>query len=169
MPISLINLLLQTICCGVCSYIASPLHALLKKDAIFHWSTECETAFQLLKQALVSAPVLAYPQFSSSNPFILETDASTKGLGAVLSQQQNDGRIHPIAFATRSLTPAEKNYAITELESLGLVWAARLFRPYIFGHRCVVFTDHAACMSLLGAKNPSSKLVRWTMTIQELD
>ena len=149
--------------------IASPLHALLKKDAVFQWGTECDMAFQQLKQALISAPVLAYPQFSSLNPFILETDASTKGLGAVLAQQQSDGKIHPIAFASRSLTPAEKNYTITELESLGLVWAARLFRPYILGHRCVVFTDHAACMSLLGAKSPSSKLVRWAMTIQELD
>ena len=149
--------------------IASPLHALLKKDAMFLWSVECEVAFQQLKQTLVSASVLAYPQFSSPNPFILETDASTKCLGAVLAQQQSDSKVHPIAFASRALNPSEKNYAITELESLGLTWAAKLFRPHILGHRCVVFTDHAACMSLLGAKNPSSKLVSWAMTIQELD
>ena len=117
---------------------------------------------------MVSAPVLAYPQFSSPHPFILETDASTKGLGAVLAQQ-DDGKVHPIAFASRSLTCAEQNYAITELETLGIVWVVKLFRPYILGHRCVVFTDHAACTSLLGAKNTSSKLVRWAMAIQELD
>ena len=149
--------------------IASPLHSLLKKDAVFSWTSECQKAFDRLKNLLVSAPVLAYPQFQSKYPFILETDASKKGLGAVLAQQQEDGRVHPVAFASRSLSPNERNYAITELETLGLVWAAKLFRPYILGHRCVVFTDHAACTSLLNSKNPSSKLVRWAMVIQELN
>ena len=139
------------------SGIASPLHSLLKKDAVFTWTIECESAFSQLKQALVQAPILAYPEFSSPHPFILE------------AQQQDDGKVHPIAFGSRSLTEAESNYAITELETLGLVWAAKLFRPYILGHRCIVFTDHAACTSLLAAKNPSSKLVRWAMAIQELD
>lgn len=121
-------------------------------------------------KALINAPVLAYPQFGSKYPFILETDASTNGLGAVLAQQQiTDGKVHPIAFASRSLTSAERNYAITELETLGLVWAVKLFRPYILGCPCIVFTDHAACTSLLTAKNPSSKQVRWAMMIQELD
>ena len=72
-------------------------------------------------------------------------------------------------FASRSLNPAEQKYTITELETLGLVWAVKLLRPYILGHRCIVVTDHAACTSLLTAKNPSSKLVRWAMSIQELD
>lgn len=84
-------------------------------------------------------------------------------------QQITDGKVHPIAFASRSLTSAERNYAITELETLGLVWAVKLFRPYILGCPCIVFTDHAACTSLLTAKNPSSKQVRWAMMIQELD
>lgn len=149
--------------------IASPLHFLLKKDVEFQWSPECSTAFQNLKEALVNAPVLAYPRFNSADPFMLETDASTRGLGAVLAQQQPDGKVHPIAFASRSLTTAEKNYAITELETLGLVWAVKTFRPYILGRRCIVFTDHAACTALLSSKHLSSKLVRWAMTIQELD
>ena len=121
------------------------MHALLKKDAVFNWSSECEDAFGRLKEALVNAPVLAYPQFEDQHPFILETDASTRGLRAVLAQQQVDGKVHPIA---RSLNPAEQKYTITELETLGLVWAVRLFRPYILGHRCIVYTDHAACTSL---------------------
>ena len=149
--------------------IASPLHLLLKRDAVFQWTTECEEAFNKLKSLLVSAPVLAYPQFQSGHPFILETDASIVGLGAVLAQQQEDGQVHPIAFSSRSLSVHERNYAITELETLGLVWATKIFRPYILGHRCVVFTDHAACTSLLSAANPSSKLARWAMAIQELD
>ena len=124
--------------------IASPLHALLKKDAVFNWSSECEDAFGRLKKALVNTPVLAYPQYEDQHPFILETDASTRGLGAVLAQQQVDGKVHPIAFASRSLNPAEQKYTITELETLGLVWAVKLFRPYILGHRCIVFTDHGS-------------------------
>ena len=66
--------------------------------------------------------------------FMLETDASGVGLGAVLSQQQEDGQLHPVAYASRSLDTSEKNYGISELETLGLVWAACHFRLYILGH-----------------------------------
>ena len=113
--------------------LAAPLYFLLKKDVEFQWSPECTQAFGEVKEALIHEPVLAYPQFNSTHPFILETDASTRGLGAVLAQQQEDGKVHPIAFALHSLTTAEKNYAITELEILGLVWAVKTFRPYILG------------------------------------
>ena len=151
------------------SKIASPLHSLLKKDAQFQWTISCQEAFERLKEALVTSPVLAYPQFRSEHPFIVKTDASAKGLGAVLAQQQADGQVHPIAFASRSLTAPERNYAITELETLGLVWALKIFRAYLLGHRCIVFTDHAACTSLLTNQHPSPKLARWAMVIQELD
>ena len=110
-----------------------------------------------------------YPQFNTTNRFILETDASTKWLGAVLAQEQDDWKVHPIALASRSFTAAEKNYAITELETLGLVWAVKTFHPYILGWHCIVFTEQAACTALLSSKHPSSKLVRWTMTILELN
>ena len=82
--------------------IAAPLHALLKKENAFEWTTECTTAFNLLKDALTSSPVLVYPKFGPDSEFILETDASFVGLGAVLSQQQEDGKAHPIAYASRS-------------------------------------------------------------------
>ena len=77
--------------------------------------------------------------------------------------------MHPIAYASRSLDPHECNYGITELETLGLVWAVRYFRPYILGHRTTVYTDHAACTSLLNTPRPSGKLARWALTIQEID
>ena len=111
--------------------IAAPLHALTKKDVPFNWTVECEVAFCKLKELLVTAPVLAYPRFGPEGEFILETDASGIGLGAVLSQKQDDGLVHPIAYASRSLDPHEKNYGISELETLGLVWAVRYFRPYL--------------------------------------
>ena len=105
----------------------------------------------------MSAPVLSYPVFGSDQEFMLETDASGVGLGAVLSQK-HDGNVHPIAYASRSLDPQEKNYGITELETLALVWAVKYFRPYILGHRTTVYTDHAACTSLLNSARPSGKL-----------
>ena len=87
--------------------------------------------------------MLAYPHFDAHVPFVLETNASVTGLDAVLSQEQTDGKIHPIAYASHSLNVHEKNYGITELETLGLVWATRLFRPYLLGHKCTVYTDHS--------------------------
>lgn len=152
--------------CGF-SKIAAPLND-LKKDVPFQWTSACERAFQQLKNSLVSSPVLAYPCFNSSDPLVLETDASVRGLGAVLSQCQEDEKVHPIAYASRSLNVHEKNYGITELETLGLVWAARLFRPYLLDHHCIVYTDHAACTSLLNCKHPSAKLARWAPSSRSL-
>ena len=98
------------------------------------WSNECEGAFQRLKRLLMRAPILAYPNFSRD--FLLETDASGMGLGAVLSQSQGDKTIRPIAFASRTLHPhRSRNYAISELEALGVVWAVRHFRHYLYGHQ----------------------------------
>lgn len=149
-------------------FIAHSLHALTKKDTPFQWSSDCEVAFNRLKECSVTAPVLSYPQFGHDKQFVLETDASGVGLGAVLSQEQ-DGQVHPIAYASRTLDPHERNYGISELETLALVWAVHYFRPYILGHRTTVYTDHAACTSLLSDARPSGKLARWALTIQELD
>ena len=78
--------------------LASPLHYLTRKDAVFAWTDECQTAFDQLKDVLSGAPILAYPDFNL--PFVLETDACTKGLGAVLSQNYS-GVLHPVAYASR--------------------------------------------------------------------
>ena len=130
------------------------MNSLLKKDVTVHWSKECDEAFCQLKSSLISAPVLVYLQFESSELFVLETDTSIQGIGAVLSQHQAYGKIHPTAYACQSLNVHECNYRITELETLGLVLAARLFRPYLLGHHCVVYTDHSACTSLLNCRHP---------------
>ena len=146
---------------------ANALHALTKKEVPFVWTRECQTAFEKLKALLTSSPILAYPDFTKS--FVLETDASIAGLGAVLSQCQGDGSTRPVAYASRSLLKHERNYGITELEGLGVVWAVKHFRPYPYGHFCEVFTDHAALKSLLNTPQPSGKLARWGMAIQELN
>ena len=144
------------------------LNPLIFSSSGFEWIPACSEAFQTLKEKLVSTPVLFYPWFGQDEEFILETDASGKGLGAIFSQCQ-DGQIHPIAYASRSLDKHERNYGISELETLGLVWAVRYFRPYILGHHTTVYTDHAACTSLLKTARPSRKLARWALAIQEMN
>ena len=130
---------------------------------------ECQFAFDRLKELLCSAPVLAYPQFGGDHYFIIETDASLAGLGAVLAQLGDNGQVHPIAYASHSLLKHEHNYAITELETLALVWSVKHFRGYLLGHKCMAHTDHAACTSLLNTPNPSAKLARWAMIVQEMN
>ena len=99
------------------SSIATPLHALTKKNALFQWTPQCQSVFDHLEELLVTAPVLAYPKFRPEEEFVLETDARLNGLGAVLGQQ-DDGHIHPIAYASRGLQPHETNYAIQCLKPL---------------------------------------------------
>ena len=139
--------------------VAQPLHHLTRTDVQFRWCVECVRAFDELKHRLTSAPVLAYPNFTSD--FVLETDASVLGLGAVLSQTQTDKKLHPISFASKALNPAEKKYAITELETLAVVWAMAHYHHYLYGHKVVVLTDHSAVKAVLEADNPSPKHARW--------
>ena len=122
------------------SEIAHPLHRLTHKGAKFKWTQSCNDAF--LKQKLTEAPVLAYPSFNE--PFILETDASSQGLGAILCQHVGQGTPHPVAYASRSLSKAELNYSITELKTLAVVWAITHFHAYLYGNEVTVYTDHSA-------------------------
>ena len=149
------------------SKIANPLFALTKKDVPYVWKDDCQQAFDELKDRLTKAPVLVYPDFSER--FILETDASGVGLGAVLSQKQASGNVAPIAYASRTLQSHEKNYGISELEALAVVWATKHFRTYLYGHSCDVITDHEALQALLNTPHPSGKLARWGLALQELD
>ena len=139
--------------------VAHPLHALTRKGAVFSWSAECEVAFESLRVKLSSSPLLAYPDFTKD--FTLETDASKLGLGAILSQYQDDLKLHPVAYASRSISNAEANYAITDLETLAVVWAVTHFRYYLYGHNVIVFTDHAAVRAILGAPNLTGRHARW--------
>ena len=106
--------------------LAHPLYALTRKGARYQWTAECEVAFETLKSKLLGPPILAYPDFERD--FILETDACKNGLGAILSQCQQDNKLHPVAYASRSVSATEANYAITNLETLAVVWAITHFR-----------------------------------------
>jgi hypothetical protein len=114
------------------SRIAKPLHALTRNEATFEWGPDQELVFNALKAALCSAPILNRPD--PAKPFIVDTDYSTDGIGAALSQIADDGREHPVAFALRSLHAAEVNYSTTDGELLTMVWAIAIkFRPYLYG------------------------------------
>ena len=139
--------------------VAKPLHELTRKGIEFAWSPDCQAAFDILRGKLSQAPVLSYPSFDQE--FVLETDASIEGIGAVLSQLQEDGHFHPIAYASRALSPPERNYAITELETLAVVWAMSHFHLYLYGHSVTVFTDHSAVKAVLETPNPSGMHARW--------
>ncbi|CAG2247533.1 unnamed protein product [Mytilus edulis] len=132
------------------SKIAGPLHKLAQKFTphprkLFgkEWTTDCQTAFDTLKEHLVTAPILSYAKFDE--PFILETDASMQGLGAVLSQYI-DGKLRVVAYASRALRPNERNmdnYSSRKLELLALTWAiTEKFRDYLLGSKFTVFTDN---------------------------
>ena len=112
-----------------------------------------------LKDKLTSAPVLAYPSFDK--PFTVETDACINRLGAVLQQTQDDSKLHPVAYTSPSLTDAERNYSITELEVLAVVWALTRFHSYLYGQSVTVVTDHTAVKAVLETPNPSAKHARW--------
>ena len=140
------------------STIANPLFTLTKKDVEFVWSAQCDEVFQKLKDKLVGSPVLAFPQCDRG--FILDTDAFGVGLGAVLAQKQDDGTVRPVAYASRTLQSHEKNYGVTEMEALGVVWAVRHFRHYLYGHHCDVFTDHGSTQITAEYSTPFRKICK---------
>ena len=146
--------------------IAAPLHALTRKDALFHWSEDCQTAFDQLKARLTTSPITAFPDFSQA--FRLYTDASTAGLGAILAQVR-EGKERIICCASRALNKAEKSYPATKLECLAIVWAVAKFRPYLMAMPFEVYTDHYALQWLKTMHTGSALLHRWSAALEEYD
>ena len=117
------------------SSIARPLTKLTQKDTIFDWRLNCEKAFYDLKNALISAPVLRFPNFKEQ--FTLTTDASNQGLGAVLSKNG-----HPCLFISRTLKKAEERYNTSEKELLAIIWAIKHLSQNLLGNKFKIQTDH---------------------------
>ena len=149
------------------SQIAAPLNDLLKKDTKMNWNASAEEAFQTLKQALTSAPVLAFPDFAKQ--FILYTDASNRAIGYVLGQRDDEGRERVIAYGGRALHQAETRYGITEKETLALVDGIRHFKVYLTHNKFLVYTDHSATKFLHNIKDPTGRLGRWALFLQAYD
>jgi len=139
---------------------------LTKKGAPFIWTEQHQTAFLTLKSSLCSAPVLAYPELD--RPFILQTNASNVGLGAVLAQIDSKGKERVVSYASRSLTPREKNYSTMEKEALAIVFATQHFRVYLVGHKFQIITDHRA-LKWLHSIEHKGRIARWIMDLQEFN
>ena len=144
----------------------APLYALTKKGIAFDWTEECQAAFQKVKDLLVHAPVLAYP--NNDDPYVLDTDASNIAVAAALYQVQQ-GQERAISFASLSLTPAQKKYCTTRKELLAVVVFTRRFRHYLLGRPFLVRTDHGSLAWLCRFKNPSGQLGRWLEELSQYD
>uniref|UniRef100_A0AC34GG47 Reverse transcriptase domain-containing protein n=1 Tax=Panagrolaimus sp. ES5 TaxID=591445 RepID=A0AC34GG47_9BILA len=151
--------------------IASPLTALTKKDVPFSWGDAEQKAFERLKDKLVSAPVLAQPDYEAAidgtKPFIIWTDACKTGVGAVLTQEDELKRLHPLFYVSKACSDAERNYSITQLEALAVVVALRKLRSFIMGAKIIVRTDHQPLVGLLKNGNLTPQLIRWALELQE--
>ena len=143
------------------SSIAEPLHRLTDKGQPFIWDSNCQDAFIALKRCLMSAPILKSPNFDLE--FTLFTDASDTGVGAVL--QQGD---QVVAYGSKSLNQAEKNYSVIEKECLALVYGVKQFRHYLLGKPFVIFTDHNP-LQWLSSQKMQGRLSRWALSLQEYD
>ncbi|GFW54671.1 transposon Tf2-9 polyprotein [Trichonephila clavipes] len=146
--------------------ISRPLSYLTKKKVKWQWGFDQQNAFQTLKNSLTTPPVLK--QADGTKPYIIRTDASNYALGAVLLQREGSDE-HPIEYASRLLTPAERNYSTTEREALAVVWALKKFRGYIEGTEITVASDHQPLKWLLNLKSPTGRLARWALEIQSFN
>ncbi|GKC49846.1 putative reverse transcriptase domain-containing protein [Tanacetum coccineum] len=152
----------QTILRRISSKIARPMTKLTQKSMKFDWGEKAEAAFQLLKQKLCSALILALPEGSEN--FVVYCDASHKGLGAVLMQKEK-----VIAYASRQLKVHEKNYTTHDLELGAVVFALKMWRHYLYGTKCVVFTDHKSLQHILDQKELNMRQRRWLELLSDYD
>lgn len=142
-----------------------PISKLLKKEAkINPKDGEYLKCFEECKALLTTKPILEYPDFNKT--FRLTTDASDYAIGAILSHDDTD---KPIAYASRTLNEAETRYDATNKELLAIIWATKHFRPYLYGTKFEIHTDHRPLEWLMSLKDPSSKLVRWRLKLSEFD
>ena len=148
------------------SKIAKLLCKLLAKEAMFEFDNACLDAFETLKKALVSAPVLQPPNWEQ--PFEIMCDASNFAVGDVLGQRK-EGKPYVIYYASKLLDDAQINYTTTEKELLAIVYAFDKFRAYLVGQKVIVYSDHAALKYLLSKKDAKPRILWWILMLQEFD
>lgn len=161
------------------STLLEPLYKLLKKNAKFQWNGECDEALNKVKFLLVSSEVLAH--YSPDLPLVLTTDASSVGIGAVISHLMpgdattgNTTKERPIAYASRSLNAAERGYAQIEKEALAIIYGVRKFHQYLYGRRFILRTDHKPLVCIFGEKTgipvmAASRMQRWAVLLAGYD
>ena len=144
------------------SVIASSLTKLLKKEIKFEWTNKCHNSFEQLKGMLVEAPVLTQP--TSGKEYTLYSDASSIGLGCVLMQ---DGKV--VAYASKQLKPHEQNYPTYDLELAAVVFSLKIWRHYLYGEKCRIYTDHKSLKYLLMQKELNLRQWRWLELFKDYD
>lgn len=150
------------------STVVNPLNRLLTFDTPWAWTNACQEAFKKLKEALLNSPLLAH--CDPNQPVRLGVDASSYGLGAVLSHIFDDEEERPIAYASRSLSASEQNYSVIEKEALAIVFGIKKFHQYLFGRCFSLLPDHRPLTLLLGPKRgfpvlAASRLQRWAIQL----
>lgn len=149
------------------STLLAPITDLLRNAPVKpKWTSEADKAFQKIKTALVSAPILALPYFSI--PFEIHCDASDVGIGAMITQKV-EGADRVIAYYSAKLTTAQQKYMTTEKECLAVILSIEKFRPYIDGVKFTVYTDHASLLWLHRFKENNGRLVRWALRLQSFN
>ena len=138
----------------------------MAKDVSFKFDNSCLKSFEILKKSLISAPIIQ--PSDRSLPFEIMCNASDYAVGVVLGQTK-DKKHHAIAYASKTLTGPQLNYATTEKELLAVVFAIDKFRSYLVGAKVIVYTDHAALKYLLTKKDAKPRLIRWILLLQEFD
>lgn len=146
--------------------ITRPMTLCLKKGRKILLDDEYKESFEICKKILTNAPLLQFPDFEK--PFILTTDASNYAIGAVLSQG-SIGSDRPVAYASRTLSDTESRYSTIEKELLAVIWAVKHFRPYLWGRKFSIYTDHRPLAWLYSLNDPNSKLTRWRLRLEEYD
>lgn len=158
------------------STILAPLYILLRKDIKFKWDDACERAFIKVKKILISSEILAH--YSPELPLVLTTDASSVGIGAVIShlmpETEVGGQERPIAYASRILNKAERGYSQIEKEALAIIYGVRKFHQYLFGRKFILRTDHKPLVSIFGDKYgipvmAASRMQRWAVLLSGYD
>lgn len=148
------------------------LYSLLDQKQAWHWTRQHQDCFMKAKELLTSDRLLVH--FDPQKPIVLSCDASPYGLGAVLSHIMSDGQERPIAFASRTLMAAEKNYSQIDKEGLSLTFGVKKFHKFIYGRPIVIYTDHKPLLGLLGENKPipqtaSARVIRWALTLSAYD
>jgi len=146
----------------------APLHRLLQKNVQWEWTKDCQEAFEACKEGLTSDSLLAH--YDLNRELRLACDASSYGLGAVLSHVMDDGQERPVAYASRTLSLSERNYAQIEREPLSIRYGVKKFHKFLYGRKFTLVTDHQPLVALLGAKAAiptlaAARMQRWALVL----
>ena len=148
--------------------MSEPLHILLRKGSVWIWDVQQAKAFEKTKVMLSEAPLLVH--FDPSFPIVVQADASPYGVGAVLSHKMPDESERPVCYASRTLSPAERNYGHIEKEGLALLFAVKKFHHYLYGHKFTMVTDHNPLLGLFAADKgfpdkSAARILRWALLL----